>query len=53
LLESGADFRRKTGQYRSFANTIMQKKVSDFLLEKDQNSVLAQRELRIVRWCLA
>jgi ankyrin repeat protein len=41
LLQSGADFRRKTGQYRSFANTIMQKKVSDFLLEKDQKGFQA------------
>lgn len=36
LLEAGANFRRKTGEYRSFANAIMRKKVQGFLLEKDQ-----------------
>ncbi len=41
LLESGADFRRKTGQYRSFANTIMRKRVDDFLLEKDRKGFQA------------
>ena len=41
LLKSGADFRRKTGKYRSFANTIMRKKVEGFLLEKDQKNFQA------------
>jgi hypothetical protein len=41
LLKSGADFRRKTGTYRSFANTIMKKKAGDFLLEEDRKNFQA------------
>jgi ankyrin repeat protein len=41
LLKSGANYRRKTGTYTSFANEIKHKRIEGFLIEKDRKNFQA------------
>jgi uncharacterized protein len=53
LLKSGANYRRKTGKYCSFAESIKNKSVKGFLLEKDQKNfqaVIDWLRVRGVEW---